>query len=103
MAGPWVANRILFLVAVAVSSPGCAVVTPTDMTRTQMFVSFIRIDEYFKHTAHLPPSLDALPKRSGELSGLRDGWHNPLQYTVSSDGVITLTSYGWDRKPGGSG
>lgn len=34
---------------------------------------------------------------------LMDGWGNPLRFSLSSDGVITLTSYGWDGKPGGSG
>jgi hypothetical protein len=76
-------------------------ITPLEMTRTAMGETFVRISLYAERHKALPPSLDVLPKREGYENRTTDGWNRPLQYTVASDGVITLKSFGADGKPGG--
>jgi hypothetical protein len=35
--------------------------------------------------------------------GMKDCWGNPIRYSVDSNGMVTLSSYGKDNKPGGTG
>lgn len=51
----------------------------------------------------VPSSLDVLPKREGYVNRTTDSWNRPLQYHIADDGMLTLTSYGADGKPGGTG
>jgi len=78
------------------------VATPTDISRGRILRVFLEIEKYFNEKGDLPPSLAALGQRNPALI-LTDGWGNPLHYDVAEDGVITVTSYGRDGKPGGSG
>src|SRR5579864_1777503 len=93
--------RILLLVVATVGLSCCALVTETDETRGNMMNTFVNIDRYYRKTGKLPLSLRALTDREKEFSMPVDGWGKPLLYGVSNDGIITLTSYGPDGKPGG--
>jgi len=78
-------------------------IPPVDITHTAIVETFVRIGIYAETNKALVPSLDLLPKRDGYANLDSDGWHRPLQYRVTEDGIITLTSLGADGKPGGSG
>jgi len=73
------------------------------MTRTAILETFFRINLYAHQYGTVPPSLEILPKREGYANRIADGWNQPLQYTIHEDGIITLTSLGRDREPGGDG
>jgi hypothetical protein len=94
-----------FLIFLGVASLfGCTdKITPHDMTVTPMTETFVRINIYAETNRATPPSLDALPKREGYANRTTDGWNRPLLYRVAQDGIITLTSYGADAKPDGTG
>jgi hypothetical protein len=79
------------------------VIPPRDMTITAVVETFVRINLYAQTNRSIPLSLDVLPKREGYANRTVDGWGQPLLYTVGADGVITLTSFGADGKPGGEG
>jgi hypothetical protein len=77
--------------------------TPVEVTDTAIGESFARIQIYAETNHSVPPSLNALPKRKGYANQITDGWHRPLLYRVTPDGVITITSLGRDGKLGGAG
>jgi hypothetical protein len=109
--------HVRFLAAILLSAfavagcvcPAClldhfvTVITPVEMTDSAITETFVRIDLYAKEHGTTPPSLDVLPERKGYMNRITDGWGRPLLYEVSDDGRLTLTSYGKDGKPGGSG
>ena len=78
-------------------------ITPVEMTLTAIGETFVRIAIYAENNKAVAPSLDVLPKRDGYANQTTDGWNRPLQYRVTEDGIITLTSFGADGKPGGNG
>ncbi len=78
-------------------------ITPVDSTVTAIGESFARVQIYARRNGAVPPSLNVLPKRRGYANQITDGWHRPLLYHVAPDGVITITSFGRDGKPGGTG
>jgi type II secretion system (T2SS) protein G len=54
----------------------------------------------------LPRSLDELPTNvswPNRHSSKDDAWDGHILYKVSPDDLVTLTSYGKDRRPGGAG
>jgi hypothetical protein len=65
--------------------------------------TFVRIHMYMTQHRELPPSLTALPTRSGYANRTTDAWGREIQYAVDDEGVISLTSLGADGKPGGGG
>lgn len=73
--------------------------SPKDLTRSAMRETFVRIDMYARQRKAIPLSLDVLPVRQGHANATTDAWGRPLCYEVRSDGVISLTSLGWDGKP----
>ena len=79
------------------------VIPPDAMTGTAMIETFARINLYAESNGSIPLSLDVLPTRKGYMNRTTDGWGRPLMYSVATDGVITLTSFGADAKPGGIG
>lgn len=79
------------------------VITPPEMTQTAIGESFYRIYLYANANQKLPETLDDLPNRSGYGNRITDGWGNRLNYEISDDGIITLSSLGADQKPGGIG
>lgn len=49
-----------------------------------------------------PPNLAVLPEWEG-FNTTCDGWGHDIQYSVDKEGIVTLTSFGADGKPGGTG
>jgi hypothetical protein len=78
-------------------------ISPVDETQTAIIETFARIAIYAETNKAVAPSLAVLPKRDGYANQTTDGWKRPLQYRVTEDGIITLTSLGADGKPGGNG
>jgi hypothetical protein len=60
---------------------------------------FIFIHEH----GETPKSLVQLPKLNGFYNSDRDGWGNPILFSVDTNGVITLRSFGADGQLGGIG
>ncbi len=50
-----------------------------------------------------PSNLEELARYEPAVSTLKDGWGNPLVYQVESSGVVSITSLGKDKRPGGPG
>ena len=71
-----------------------------------------KIDQFEMDTGALPQRLEDLVSSPGNAKGwlgpyvkegaLRDPWNTPYEYRVS-DRSFTVTSYGADKKPGGTG
>ena len=78
-------------------------ITPTEMTWTAMDETFARIDIYARSNKSVPTSLEMLPKREHYINRTTDGWGRPLRYSVSQDGIVSLTSLGRDGVVGGHG
>ncbi len=93
----------LVLIAACVWWCHMDVIPPDAMTITAIGETFVRINLYAESNRSIPSSLDILPKREGYADLTTDGWGRPLVYKVAADGVITLTSFGADGKPGGEG
>jgi hypothetical protein len=73
------------------------------MTHNTMKYTLEQIQVYLKEHRQAPPSLQALPVEERSSYEPVDEWGHDLQYSVDRDGVITLTSFGADGKPGGDG
>jgi hypothetical protein len=81
---------------------GCSErVTPIEETRSAIGETFVRINMYAEANKKLPASIEILPRRAGYANQIIDGWGNKLKYTISKDGLITITSFGADGEPGG--
>lgn len=93
----------LFAVFAVFAVVSCDRITPVEMTKTAITETVVRINIYAETNRAVPPSLDVLPRRNGYANRTTDGWGRPLQYRVATNGIITLTSFGRDAKPGGSG
>jgi hypothetical protein len=78
-------------------------IPPDAMTKSAIDETEVRIQMYMKENRETPPSLTDLPIRKDYANRIKDGWGYDLQYTVDSDGAITLMSLGADGKPGGEG
>jgi hypothetical protein len=100
----------LFAVASVLAATSCKfldsfanVIPPDAMTETAIGETHYRIYLYMKEHRNVPPNLAALPKRQGYANSTVDGWGRELAYSVDTKGVITLSSFGADGKPGGDG
>ncbi len=84
---------------------GCAslvnVIPPDAMTVTSIGETNARMNIYMQQQRSPPAKLDDLPKSDGYANSIVDGWGRPLLYTLRDDGY-ELTSFGKDRKPGGT-
>ena len=78
-------------------------IPPHSMTLTAITETHVRMHLYLVEHRECPDSLSALPKRDGYMNRTTDGWGCPLIYSVSDDGVITLSSLGRDGVAGGTG
>lgn len=97
-------NSASALFALACMSGCCGhIITPVESTNTAIMESFARVQLYAETNRAVPLSLDALPRRKRYANQTTDGWYRPLQYRVTPDDVITITSLGRDGKPGGTG
>ncbi len=94
-------KRVLLLLIGLAFACGCDRPSRQDVTLTAIGETFVRIDLYAQTNRAIPQSLDVLPRRAGYDNRTTDGWHRPLQFDLSQDGIITLRSLGADGKPGG--
>jgi len=78
-------------------------ITPVELTHTSIMATFVRMDIYAKTNRAIPLSLNILPQREGYDDSTTDGWGRPLIYSLTKEGLLTLTSMGKDGKPGGAG
>ena len=78
-------------------------ITPEEQTYTAIGETAYRIDMYMSIHLTVPRTLSELPKRDGYSNSTTDGWSNELVYAISSEGTLSLSSLGKDRKPGGAG
>ncbi len=82
------------------------------MAQSQIAALAGKVSEYENDTGNLPQRLDDLVSSSSNAKGwlgpyskeseLKDPWNTPFEYSLSGRSFV-ITSYGADRKPGGSG
>ncbi len=97
----------LYAIAIFVS---CVVgsMPPVPLTEYRMSSIERRIREYAR-IHHRPPHelSDDLPGAEGGFylfhGPFDDGWGRDIVYTVKQDGMVSLSSFGKDGKPGGTG
>jgi hypothetical protein len=77
-------------------------VPPRSVTATNMHMMKRRTLRYAAANGSLPTSLDQLPRIEGYVNEVADGWGRPIRWRVEGD-EVTLTSYGRDGVPGGTG
>ena len=98
---------VLFAIAglavVAIAIAMVDVMPPSAITPTAMGETSVRIELFFQRNKHLPPDLRALPERQGYMNRTTDRWDCPLRYATDGEDAFTLSSFGKDDKPGGSG
>jgi hypothetical protein len=61
-----------------------------------------RILRYASTNGTLPTALDQLPRMEGYDNEVVDAWGKPIDLHIKDD-KVTLTSYGRDGMPGGTG
>ena len=76
-------------------------IPPTSITWRNMGGLNRRIIEFTRQHHRLPISLEVLPIPTDELNALTDGWKEPIQYSHDTNGVVTLRSFGSDKRAGG--
>ncbi len=74
---------------------------PRAQTTAAMQVAKQRILRHAHGHGALPATLQETEAIGGKVSGLVDGWGEPLVYEIGPSGRITLRSYGADQEPGG--
>ena len=77
-------------------------IPPQAFTNSTMHMAKRRILRYAAKHNDLPKSLSQTEAISGYHSSLRDGWGRGIDYTFSSNGIVTLTSLGKDKRVGGT-
>lgn len=78
-------------------------ISSADMTATRLRVLEFRIRQYVQKEGHkVPADLNTLPKTPNKDNSITDGWGRQF-ILIIDDSVITLTSYGKDGEPGGTG
>jgi len=78
-------------------------ITPVESTVSAITANFVRIGLFAEKHKKMPVSLEELPNREGYDERITDGWNRPLKYVIDSNGIVTITSFGRDGKPGGVG
>jgi len=77
-------------------------IPPRPLTNVVMNMSKRRILRYAAKHDDLPKRLSQTEAISGHHSSLKDGWGRDIDYAVSSNGTVTLTSLGKDKEVGGT-
>lgn len=82
------------------------------MAQSQIAALAGKVSQFEMDTGEVPQRLDELVSASSNMKGwlgpyskeseLKDPWNTPFEYSASGRS-FTITSYGADRKPGGSG
>ena len=96
------AVSFVLLAALVVALSSCATVPPTALTHARMHVMKRRIIKFAVAHGSLPNSVEELPRMEGYDNGIIDAWGRPLSMRVEGD-TVTLTSFGRDGVPGGTG
>jgi len=78
-------------------------VPPISQTGLAMNSCKERIQQYALEHDKLPAKLSDTKEIAGTFNSNIDGWGNDIIYSADANGVVTLTSYGKDKKPGGTG
>jgi hypothetical protein len=78
------------------------IIPPRSVTHMHMLTMKRRILRYAAANDSLPTSLEQLPILEGYTNEVTDGWGRPILWQVEGT-KVTLTSYGRDGVPGGSG
>jgi hypothetical protein len=96
---------ISILIALLVFALACWIITalessvsPHELTTSNMVVNRIRIFNYIRDHGALPQSLNQLSVADGKGSSTEDGWGRPIFYSVDTNGVVILESFGKDGK-----
>lgn len=101
--GRWTKLLLWILAAwIVVSVLFVDTVPPRSLTFGNMHMMKRRILRYATVHDSLPTSSDQLPHFEGYSNDATDGWGRPILWRVDGD-KVTLTSYGRDGAPGGSG
>jgi len=68
-----------------------------------MWALKVRILRFARANDRLPATLEELPPSASLGNTTNDGWGHPIVVSFAPDGTVTLTSYGRDGVPGGTG
>ena len=79
-----------------------AILPPRTLTEAAIGVMNRRILLYANWYDRLPSDISELPEANGYYNSEEDGWGRPILMTIEGD-MVTLTSYGCDGRPGGTG
>lgn len=77
-------------------------ISPRDLTVTNMYHTKRRILRYAAANDTLPTTAGQLTPMAGYVNDPNDAWGRPITWRADGD-TVTLTSYGRDGKPGGTG
>jgi hypothetical protein len=97
----WISALVLLGVAIFASMLTRGVPPPA-LTDARMNAIRARVCAAARSHGVPPANLEGLPQVGSYTNSLEDGWGNRVSYTVDGD-VVTLTSFGSDGRPGGSG
>jgi len=77
-------------------------IPPRSLTYNSMHMAKRRILRYVAKHNELPNKLTQTEEIPGYHNSFKDGWGRDIDYTVLSNGIVTLTSLGKDKRVGGS-
>ena len=78
------------------------ILPPENITATRMDCIKQGIEKYAKVNGKTPNRLSDLPASDSHSININDAWGNEIVLAVQGE-VVTLTSFGKDKKPGGVG
>lgn len=83
------------------------------MAQSQIAALAGKVSQFENDTGAMPQRLEELVTSSSNVKGwlgpyskeaeLKDPWNTPFEYRTDGNRSFTITSYGADRKPGGTG
>ena len=78
-------------------------IPPHSVTHLSMHMGKRRVLRYALEHGSLPSALGDTEPIEGFHSSIKDGWGDPLDYRVDTNGLVTFRSLGKDGRPGGVG
>lgn len=95
------AISICIIVVVIVLISFMDIITPEEMTDTQMRMLELRVCQYVNQYQKFPGKLSELPLRDDKYhNAITDGWGREIHYVIKND-IVYLSSYGKDGNIGG--
>jgi hypothetical protein len=79
------------------------VIPPSGVTHSSIHMCKRRVQRYAIEHNVLPTTLNETKEIEGFNTAIEDYWGHPILYSVDAKGLVTLSSYGKDNKPGGTG